>query len=621
MYNTKLTILQFLVDLNFRSRMNLQQVAPPRPSTNGFNRRRGEKEIGIRFDNKSQSGKSSFNKTTTTVLPTVNKGGVDNPSRERLVYLTTCLIGHQVDVQVTDGSIYSGIFHASNADNDFGIILKMACVTNTGSSQGQKNSSDSVNKAPSKTLIIPAKDLVQVVAKDVSVTRDGLTNEVHIEKQQDIMTDSLISRSRHVDLERELEPWVPDDDNIELPELDNTFDRHWNRGWDQFETNAALFGVKSTFNEELYTTKLDRGPQMRELEKQALRIAREIEGEDTQDLHLAEERGIHFHSSFDLDEETKYSSVFRGVDDSGYDENEDIWDSENNETFGNVSDSIINNQLTHLKSGGFQAPSLPLVEGQASQTSTSRDFYPSNSLHNESRIQDNQNHQSSQPKAGSYYTKEKEDTGKHMQFLEQNEGSKPEVGKKESSEKGLSADATAYAPSNSNNNNNKAHETVSFSEASVAAATVKTHEEATTTTTTTPQSLSSTSESGNAAPVSSPTSSMASEKSTLNPHAKEFRLNPNAKSFVPLQTPVRPPSPSPSPVAPAPEPSFYYPPPVSHMQPPVMYGPQTTSYQPQQPYFNPNVPQYGQQMLVGQPRQMVYMPTYPPEMQYKGRDF
>lgn len=51
-----------------------------------------------------------------------------------------------------------------------------------------------------------------------------------------------------------------------------------------------LFGVKTTFNEELYTTKLERGPQMRELEKEAMRIAREIEGEETHDLHLAEVR-------------------------------------------------------------------------------------------------------------------------------------------------------------------------------------------------------------------------------------------------------------------------------------------------------------------------------------------
>lgn len=49
-----------------------------------------------------------------------------------------------------------------------------------------------------------------------------------------------------------------------------------------------MFGVKSTFNEELYTTKLEKGPRTRELEKQALKIAREIEGEETRDLHLAE---------------------------------------------------------------------------------------------------------------------------------------------------------------------------------------------------------------------------------------------------------------------------------------------------------------------------------------------
>ena len=59
-----------------------------------------------------------------------------------------------------------------------------------------------------------------------------------------------------------------------------------------------------------------------------------------------QERGIHVHSNFDLDEETKYSSVMRGVDDSGCEENEDIWDSENNETFWNVSDNTINKSST-----------------------------------------------------------------------------------------------------------------------------------------------------------------------------------------------------------------------------------------------------------------------------------
>ncbi|KAJ0488501.1 putative LsmAD domain, ataxin 2, SM domain-containing protein [Helianthus annuus] len=437
--------------------MNPQQVAQSRPSANGFARRRGEKETGTRVENKFHSGKSNISRTTTA--ETENKGGIESLSRHRLVYTTTCLIGHQVEVQVIDGSVFTGIFHATNAEKDFGIILKMARVTKAGSSHGQKNSLDAVQKPPSKMLIIPAKELVQIVAKSVLMTRDGLMNELEHDQLHDIMIDSNISHSRHVDLERELEPWVPDDDHPECPELDNTFDHHWHRGWDQFEANATLFGVKSTFNEELYTTKLDRGPQMRELEKEALRLAREIEGEDTQDLHLAEERGIHFHDKFDLDEETKYSSVTRVVDDSGYDENEDVLDSRNDETFGDVSDSIL---------------------------STSNDFHPSDALDGQSIVENNQ---TNQQRVGSNHTKD--DTEKHMLY-EQSQASKSE---------GLSATATAHAPSHVSSN---VQEKANSSE------------------------VSSTSESGNAAPASSgpglsPSSSvgsLTSEKSTLNPHAK-----------------------------------------------------------------------------------------------------
>ncbi|GKV09892.1 hypothetical protein SLEP1_g21325 [Rubroshorea leprosula] len=49
-----------------------------------------------------------------------------------------------------------------------------------------------------------------------------------------------------------------------------------------------FFLSKRTFNVELpYTTKLQKGPHMRGLEREAMRIAREIEGEYTKDLHLA----------------------------------------------------------------------------------------------------------------------------------------------------------------------------------------------------------------------------------------------------------------------------------------------------------------------------------------------
>lgn len=57
-----------------------------------------------------------------------------------------------------------------------------------------------------------------------------------------------------------------------------------------------------------------------------------------------QERGIDLHDKFDIDEETRFSSVVRGkvADDSGYDENEEIsFNSRNMETFGGSSGSDI----------------------------------------------------------------------------------------------------------------------------------------------------------------------------------------------------------------------------------------------------------------------------------------
>ena len=46
-----------------------------------------------------------------------------------------------------------------------GIVLKMADPIRIGSLPGQMSISDNISKGPSKTLIIPAKELVQITAK------------------------------------------------------------------------------------------------------------------------------------------------------------------------------------------------------------------------------------------------------------------------------------------------------------------------------------------------------------------------------------------------------------------------------------------------------------------------
>ncbi|XP_027125864.1 polyadenylate-binding protein-interacting protein 3 isoform X2 [Coffea arabica] len=626
--------------------MSLQQAVQPRSAANGFGRRRTEKDGGPRLDSKLQTVKANSSRSSSVG----KEGGYASPSRERLVYVTTCLVGHQVEVQVVDGSAFSGILHATNAEKDFGIVLKMARLVRDGS-RGQKNMTDSINKPPSKTLIIPAKELVQVIAKGVPVTRDGLGNELQRDKHQEILIDSFISQSRRAEMDRELERWVPEDDDPVCPELENIFDGHWDRGWDQFQANETLFGVKSTFNEELYTTKLEKGPQMKELEREALRIAREIEGEDTHDLHLAEERGLQLHEKFEVDEETKFSSVFRVVDDSGCDDI--LLDTHNNETFGGGYVSGIGKSFVDLasvnSSNGAQLStrSSPLEEAHSAQSSTSREVHQSGSDDHFRQLsaghlsKDSLNVGDSRAYENQFAD---HDAGNEM-VPEEAQSSKPEDSrssqrsKLESSDKGgLSANATAYAPSRvSSKNQEKAssNELSDVISSSMAHGTVQSVSSRVRPS----SSASSSSDCGGGASASggpglSPSSSMgslSSEKSTLNPHAKEFKLNPNAKSFIPSQTPLRPPSP-------VSDGSFYYPtsmaaiPNMHGMPVGIGIGPTFTSHQPvifnpqaaptPQPYFHPGGPQYGRQMMISHPQQVVYMPTtYNPEMPYKGREF
>ncbi|KAJ6696151.1 ATAXIN-2-like protein [Salix koriyanagi] len=607
--------------------MNSQQAMQPRSSANGFGHRRAERDWGTRFENKVQSGKSHTNRSSNAGA--MGKAGVyESPLRDRLIYLTTCLIGHLVEVQLKNGSVYSGTCYTTNVEKEFAIILKMARLIKDISFRGQK--AEYVSKAPTKTLILPGKEVVQVIAKDISVTVDGMSNELQHAKQQEIMIDSNISQSRQVEVERELEPWIPDKDDPQCPESENIFDDHRNRGWDQFETNEMLFGVKSTFDEELYTTKLERGPRMKDLEREAVRIAREIEVEETHDLHLAEERGINLHESLNIDEETRYSSVYRGnaIDDGGSGELDDIvMNSQNSETFGGPSASSIKKfaDSSHAKSndGTRMLSSSSMDEAQCSQSSTCADLHHSgyhdlaaqlsseplksfSTSDSDSRVQEDRHHEHGEFDSIKLLVEEQRLTQDAQ--LPKVEDSKLLDGKKNESDKGRpSPNTTAYAPSS--HVYPKYHEKASppgqlLEDAASAKGAGGTQP-------LNPRgrpgsSASSNSDCAGALPAYSgaglsPSSSMgslSSEKSTLNPYAKEFKLNPNAKSFTPSQMPPRPPSPMP-------DGSLYFQPTLPHMhgipmgfvgpsfngQQPAIFNPQVAPLQTPQAYFHPGGPQ------------------------------
>jgi PAB1-binding protein PBP1 len=83
-------------------------------------------------------------------------------------------------------------------------------------------------------------------------------------------------------------------------------------GWDQFKANEQRFGLKSDYDENLYTTQIDRkNPLYAMREREAERIARDIESQTSTNAHIREERGIMDDGD---DEEERYApQVVRGI--------------------------------------------------------------------------------------------------------------------------------------------------------------------------------------------------------------------------------------------------------------------------------------------------------------------
>ena len=99
-------------------------------------------------------------------------------------------------------------------------------------------------------------------------------------------TDTDISAHKTHPRERDLQAWVPASTDPSAPLDEDTFslglggpNANGTTSWDQFTVNEQLFGVKGSFDENVYTTKLDRSaPDFKEREKRAMRIASEIMG-------------------------------------------------------------------------------------------------------------------------------------------------------------------------------------------------------------------------------------------------------------------------------------------------------------------------------------------------------
>lgn len=119
-----------------------------------------------------------------------------------------------------------------------------------------------------------------------------LTQAIPTGNSTGFRTDSAISAGRF-GAERTLQRWVPDDTDT----FDMTLEKSNTGGqqWDQFGENERRFGLKSDYDENIYTTTINKShPQHKERMAAADKKAREIERSAATTAHVAEERIMDF---------------------------------------------------------------------------------------------------------------------------------------------------------------------------------------------------------------------------------------------------------------------------------------------------------------------------------------
>ncbi|KAL7776614.1 hypothetical protein CFE70_007032 [Pyrenophora teres f. teres 0-1] len=241
-----------------------------------------------------------------------SSGETPTPMRhlsDRMMYLLANLTGLPGIITLKNGEKYSGVLSGTSLDPSelryvFKMVKKLMPATSAQTNGAVEASEDYVGAGD-----------YHVMSFDMSDVADFNVNNVVLDKSQakaqngtsGFRTDTDISGKLAI-RERDLQKWEPSevDPNMSLESSGRTAE------WDQFSTNERLFGVKSNYDENLYTTTINKNdPQYAERAARAEKIAREIEGSTATNSHIREERGGYNPADDNGDEEDKYSGVRR----------------------------------------------------------------------------------------------------------------------------------------------------------------------------------------------------------------------------------------------------------------------------------------------------------------------
>lgn len=266
-----------------------------------------DKALAPSSGNKPAIGKKSPNGGNVT----------SNIHRERLLHLSLTLIGQKVVVSLKDGTVLEGVFHTftpfdgveEEMRNKY--VLTAVKVTKSGSETKIENGS---------TAILAVEKVISLYGKNINLDRPNQNGGARNAKGE-FVTDTQISAAKSAggtELVSAGSAWTSGGKQARAEALAGalggagpTKDTSGLKGsigkWDQFKANEELFNVNASFDENLYTTELDKSQIDARKIAHAERIAREIENTTSSNIHIAEERGHAVET--DYDEEDRYSGV------------------------------------------------------------------------------------------------------------------------------------------------------------------------------------------------------------------------------------------------------------------------------------------------------------------------
>ena len=189
-----------------------------------------------------------------------------NAAVARRAFVSCALVGQSVVVHLIDGTICEGLM--------IGALDETLALGSLRFKRSRVHEGVALAEFFEATLLIPWDHVLMLSAARVSL---------------DLGHDGVPLRPSFGPQQR----WADAVDDVLGEDLEGgaTAKSHAAGGWDQFETNKKKFGVTSTYDENLYTTRLDTSKLTPAQMREADRLTREINERDAISDQHAIERG------------------------------------------------------------------------------------------------------------------------------------------------------------------------------------------------------------------------------------------------------------------------------------------------------------------------------------------